>query len=238
MSLQEQASYFDASVRSKRSDWEDDLNFAGKREFSIFIDFLKLPKGGRILEMGCGTGRYTLPLLALGYSVTAVDISKESLRRLREEYEKHKSNSWGFLDGRDSPPDRGDFDAVICINFLHHVEDLPGQIRSLRKNLKSGGILLAFEPNPYCLFWHLYFLYKRIWLIEKGILCTSRNNLRRRLLNSGFSKISLQSYGLVPTRLLGLLKNAFIFDFITIRAANMPFIKNLSFHCLVRAVNE
>ena len=86
MSLYEQASYFDASVRSKRSDWEEDLNFAGKREFSIFLDFLKLPKGGRILEMGCGTGRYTLPLLALGYCVTAVDISKESLRELQEEY--------------------------------------------------------------------------------------------------------------------------------------------------------
>jgi SAM-dependent methyltransferase len=42
-----------------------------------------LPKGGSILELGCGVGRITHPLLALGYSVVAVDNSAEMLEHVR-----------------------------------------------------------------------------------------------------------------------------------------------------------
>jgi SAM-dependent methyltransferase len=42
-----------------------------------------LPKGGSILELGCGVGRITHPLLALGYSVVAVDNSSEMLEHVR-----------------------------------------------------------------------------------------------------------------------------------------------------------
>jgi SAM-dependent methyltransferase len=39
---------------------------------------------GRILELGCGSGRVTLPLLRDGHTVTAVDASRPMLRRLEE----------------------------------------------------------------------------------------------------------------------------------------------------------
>lgn len=40
-------------------------------------------EGSTILELGCGTGRVTHPLVALGHAVTAVDESPEMLRRVR-----------------------------------------------------------------------------------------------------------------------------------------------------------
>jgi SAM-dependent methyltransferase len=43
-----------------------------------------VPAGGSILELGCGTGRITRQLVALGYEVTAVDESREMLAHVRD----------------------------------------------------------------------------------------------------------------------------------------------------------
>ncbi|MEV4143176.1 methyltransferase domain-containing protein [Amycolatopsis sp. NPDC049691] len=42
-----------------------------------------LPPGASILELGCGTGRVTHPLLALGHPVVAVDDSPAMLAQVR-----------------------------------------------------------------------------------------------------------------------------------------------------------
>lgn len=44
----------------------------------LYKDFLKyIPKGGHILDLGCGSGRDSLEFIKKGYNVTAVDGSKE-----------------------------------------------------------------------------------------------------------------------------------------------------------------
>ena len=44
--------------------------------------FLKLvPKGGKILDLGCGSGRDSMNFMKLGYEVTAVDGSKELAKK-------------------------------------------------------------------------------------------------------------------------------------------------------------
>ena len=42
-----------------------------------------IPAGASILELGCGAGRVTHPLVALGHPVTAVDESPEMLAHVR-----------------------------------------------------------------------------------------------------------------------------------------------------------
>jgi len=48
----------------------------------LYLSFAK-KTGGPILELGCGTGRITIPLLKAGYQVTGIDSSKEMLKRLK-----------------------------------------------------------------------------------------------------------------------------------------------------------
>ncbi|MCX7842332.1 MAG: class I SAM-dependent methyltransferase [Clostridia bacterium] len=46
--------------------------------------------GGPILELCCGSGRLTLPLLKAGFRITAVDLSEDMLLNLRQQLEKNK----------------------------------------------------------------------------------------------------------------------------------------------------
>ncbi len=49
-----------------------------------------LPAQGSILEVGAGTGRYTLELAKLGYTLTAVDLSAGLIEECRKSIEKEK----------------------------------------------------------------------------------------------------------------------------------------------------
>jgi SAM-dependent methyltransferase len=53
--------------------------------FSMLKERNILREGMRILDLGCGTGRFTIPFAQMGADVTAVDISSGMLRRLEDE---------------------------------------------------------------------------------------------------------------------------------------------------------
>ncbi|MFQ5873559.1 MAG: class I SAM-dependent methyltransferase [Dehalococcoidia bacterium] len=53
-------------------------------EVAFLVDLLKLPRGSRILDIGCGTGRHSVKLASRGYEVTGVDISSSMLDRAEE----------------------------------------------------------------------------------------------------------------------------------------------------------
>src|SRR5258707_14160632 len=68
-----------------------------------------LPPAGSILEIGAGTGRYTLALCRRGYSVTAVDLSAALLERCKLRLEASRLHGQGqffVADARDLPPGR------------------------------------------------------------------------------------------------------------------------------------
>lgn len=52
-------------------------------EVQFLIEELHLQPGASILEVGCGTGRHTIPLTKAGYRVTGVDISAAMLDEAR-----------------------------------------------------------------------------------------------------------------------------------------------------------
>lgn len=106
-----------------------------------------LPAGGRILDLGCGSGRDSLAFLKAGFEVDAVDGSErmvEAARRLTglpvvhalfEEYE----------------PD-GLYDGVWACSSLLHVpaEDLSCLIEKYSKALKPDGVFyLSFKLGDY-----------------------------------------------------------------------------------------
>ena len=104
--------------------------------------------GRRVLDVGCGTGKSSAPLLARGYDVSACDISPAMVARARERLGGDPERVF-VADMRALPPG-GDFDLVTCLddalNYLLSEDDLDAALRSFARVLRPGG-LAAFDAN-------------------------------------------------------------------------------------------
>ncbi len=97
-----------------------------------------LPKGGRVLEVGCGTGALARRLLDLGFSVAAVDRDPDAVRAARDR--GVPAVEADFLTFRGGP-----FDAVLFTRSLHHIHPLELALDRAHALLAPGGTLLAEE---------------------------------------------------------------------------------------------
>jgi len=92
-------------------------------EENAFTRSLKqAPAGGAVLDVACGTGRYTGLLLGHGYKVGGIDISKEILF-YASAHNKENSNLL-FLSTGDAehlPFEDNQFDGVTCMRLLHRI---------------------------------------------------------------------------------------------------------------------
>jgi SAM-dependent methyltransferase len=104
--------------------------------------------GGRALDVACGTGKSTAPLLALGYSVLGCDISPGMIREARRKLPRHE-DAFLVADMRELPP-LGEFDLVLClddaVNYLLSDDELVATFTSVSRLLAHDGIF-AFDTN-------------------------------------------------------------------------------------------
>lgn len=105
--------------------------------------------GGRILEVGAGTGlhaRWFLEHTSVMY--TGIDVSREMLDVARERLADQMDRATLTIgDAQRLPfPDRS-FDAAFCTATLHHLGDPAGGIRELVRVVRPGGRVAAIEPN-------------------------------------------------------------------------------------------
>jgi SAM-dependent methyltransferase len=122
-------------------------------------------KGLRILELGCGTGDYTVVLARRGASVWATDIAPSALEITRQRAKLNNVNH-SIHTARMSAetlafPD-GTFDWVVGFGLLHHAEP-PALASEVRRVLRAGGRALFREPlglNPLLEFARRYIPYR------------------------------------------------------------------------------
>jgi len=104
-----------------------------------------VPAGAHILELGCGVGRMTHPLLERGFTVTAVDESPEMLARVQGA--RTIRSTVEDLD----LPER--FDVVMLASFLVHTGDAEvrrGMLRTCARHVAEGGcVLIQREGEDY-----------------------------------------------------------------------------------------
>ena len=104
----------------------------------------------RILDLGCGTGYLTLPLLARGHHMTGVDLSQEMLEVLRQKIPETEKDRFTFkVTGAEDfvETDTESYDAVVLSALLHHLYDYESTVRKVCRKLTSGSCLLVFfEP--------------------------------------------------------------------------------------------
>jgi exopolysaccharide biosynthesis WecB/TagA/CpsF family protein len=108
--------------------------------------------GGRLLDVGCGNGAYTLELAKRFKEVVAIDVEPNRLGELVRQ--QRTSGQAGEIETRLLSAEAmdfedGTFDAVTAIEVLEHVEDLPRAVREIARVLKPGGHLYVSVPNRW-----------------------------------------------------------------------------------------
>ncbi len=107
-------------------------------EYEVIHYFLSkyLPESGRVLDLGGGPGRYSISLAKLGYKMTLLDISVESVQLARKKINaagitEHIENiSVADAKHLDHIPSNG-FDAVLCMGPLYHMPKLNDRLKCL-----------------------------------------------------------------------------------------------------------
>jgi ubiquinone/menaquinone biosynthesis C-methylase UbiE len=127
--------------------------------------FLGSLEGKRVLELGCGRGRYAVLMAHCGARVTAVDLSSSAIETTMERAKLNGLTVEGTVaPAEDLPFPDETFDLAFGTASLHHLEvDRAGP--QLWRVLRPGGRALFLEPmgmNPVLRFTrdHLWYPYK------------------------------------------------------------------------------
>jgi S-adenosylmethionine-dependent methyltransferase len=115
-----------------------------------------LPEKGNILEIGCATGVYTIPLAKRGYNVTAVDLTPENIKACKKRVAVEglkESVTCHIADARDLSSIPGkNFDVVLLMGPLYHLVLEADRVKALQEvnaRMKKGGILFSAFLSRY-----------------------------------------------------------------------------------------
>jgi SAM-dependent methyltransferase len=102
----------------------------------------------KVLDLGCGTGRHTIPLAMAGASVVAVDGSDEMLARARHKLRGFPVEWARHYFPNPLPLDSEIFDLVVLALVAEHLDDLRFVLTEARRVTKPGGRLLLSVLHP------------------------------------------------------------------------------------------
>jgi len=138
---------------AERADSYDKLEFPNTY-YLAFRDIPSLirkhaPGGKTALDFGCGTGRSTRLLRALGFRAAGVDISEDMLRKARERDPKgdYRRVPDGRLDGMQD----GAYDLVLSAFTFDNIptrEKKVGLFREIARVLKPSGRMVNLVSSP------------------------------------------------------------------------------------------
>lgn len=114
--------------------WKDGV------EASVF--HLPAQRGGRLLEVGCGSGATLQSMEKKGWQVTGLDFDEGAVRNARS---KGLDVRQGQLSAQYFPDES--FDAVVMSHVIEHVPLTAELLAECRRILKKGGVLVALTPN-------------------------------------------------------------------------------------------
>lgn len=150
--------YHDVAADSYDAKWGIDFGEPGRQQVLMklrkVLDAATLARGWeRSLEIGSGTGYFSLNLLQAGVirHATCTDISPGMLATLRGNAERLGLDVETVATGAEVLPfDDASFDLVLGHAILHHIPDLPKAFAEFHRVLKPGGtVVFAGEPSRY-----------------------------------------------------------------------------------------
>lgn len=150
----------------------------GKIEFITNMKYIHkyLKEGDKILDIGAGTGKYSLSLDKEGYEVTAVELVKRNIQIINKKNHHLKTILGNALDL--SMIKDNTYDIVLLFGPMYHLKKRSDQIKALaeakRVTKEEGIILVSYCMNDYAIITHGF--------IEDNI----KENIKNQQINKNF----------------------------------------------------
>ena len=171
-----------AIVKGFYSEIEEDTRLQrsrhGQLEYATTMEYIHrfLKPGERVLELGAGTGRYSVALAKEGFDVTAVELVEENLEVLRRNSEGLLKKTPGGLAETAGTPSghlralQGDatdlgtfpdetFDMTLSLGPMYHLYDPDDVRRAIREAIrvtKKGGVIIFAFLSVYAILFDNY----------------------------------------------------------------------------------
>lgn len=143
----------------------------------------RTPGQMKLLDIGAGTGRYSIPLSEEGYDVTAVELVKHNLGRLKQKNSNVKAYQGNALNLKKFADNS--FDVTLLFGPLYHLhaeEDKLAALLEAKRVTKPGGrILVAYIMNEFSVITYAFKERHILEALEGGMLdreyhCTEKAN--------------------------------------------------------------
>lgn len=130
----------------------------GQVEFLTAIkyidDYLKNYKNPKIIDIGAGTGKYSLYFKEKGYDVTAIEFVKHNLRIIEQKnINAYQGNALDLSRFSDNS-----FDITILFGPMYHLISMDEKLKALneakRITKKNGLVFISYCMNEYALITH------------------------------------------------------------------------------------
>ncbi len=185
------------------------LHKIGPARLSFVVDRLaahfNLPTGLRrlsglkLLDIGCGGGLISEPLARLGADVTGIDPAPENIETAR----RHAEASGLTISYRqalveDLAAESAMFDAVLCLEVVEHVPDVPAFLGVCSSLVRPGGLMIVSTLNRTLKAYFLAIIgaeYVLRWLpvgTHQWERFVTPDELRRHLTSAGLSEPTLR----------------------------------------------
>ncbi len=141
------------------------------------------PEELKILDVGAGTGRYSVPLSREGYQVTAVELVRHNLGRLKKKTSNVQAYQGNALNLKRFSDDS--FDLTLLFGPMYHLHAKEEKLQALREAKRvtrpGGRILVAYIMNEFSVITYAFKERHILESLKNGMLdetyhCTEKAN--------------------------------------------------------------
>lgn len=148
-----------------------------------------------VLDMPCGTGRFTGHLAREGYSVVAADISVPMMRQARAKPELESPRILGYVqaDAEHIPLATGAVDCVVSIRFMFHVDPATRRVMLREMGRVSRRWVVVDYRHRYTPRWLIWRVASALRLTRKPFERVSRRGLESEFSDAGLDIVEVFS---------------------------------------------